>query len=36
MNLPAINIKMKSQNQLKQEPTQAVDGFGLGIQVFKI
>jgi len=37
MNLPAINIKMKNHNnQFKQEPSSGMDGFGLGIQVFKI
>lgn len=36
MNLPAINIKMKNHNQFKQDPTPSLDGFGLGIQVFKI
>ncbi len=37
MNLPAINIKMKNQNnQFKQDVSSGMDGFGLGIQVFKI
>lgn len=37
MNLPAINNKMKSHNnQFKQDPSSMADGFGLGIQVFKI
>jgi hypothetical protein len=37
MNLPAINIKMKNQNnQFKQDGLSGMDGFGLGIQVFKI
>lgn len=37
MNLPAINIKMKNHNsQLKQDSISGMDGFGLGIQVFKI
>jgi hypothetical protein len=38
MNLPAINNKMKNQNnQFKQDNSPFVsDGFGLGIQVFKI
>jgi hypothetical protein len=37
MNLPAINIKMKNHNnQFKQDLSSGLDGFGLGIQVFKI
>lgn len=37
MNLPAINNKMKNHNnQLKQDVPSLSDGFGLGIQVFKI
>ena len=37
MNLPAINNKMKNHNnQFKQDPSNMADGFGLGIQVFKI
>lgn len=38
MNLPAINNKMKNQNnQFKQDNSPfGSDGFGLGIQVFKI
>lgn len=37
MNLPAINIKMKNHNnQFNQGNSSGMDGFGLGIQVFKI
>lgn len=37
MNLPAINIKMKNHNnQFNQGNSTGMDGFGLGIQVFKI
>ncbi len=37
MNLPAINNKMKNpNNHLKQDSSLMSDGFGLGIQVFKI
>jgi hypothetical protein len=37
MNLPAINNKMKNHNnQLRQDSSSMADGFGLGIQVFKI
>lgn len=37
MNLPAINITMKNHNtQLKQDASMGMQGFGLGIQVFKI
>ena len=37
MNLPAINNKMKNHNnQFRQDPSGLADGFGLGIQVFKI
>lgn len=37
MNLPAINIKMKNHNnQFNQVNSSGMDGFGLGIQVFKI
>lgn len=37
MNLPAINNKMKNHNnQPKQDVSISSDGFGLGIQVFKI
>ena len=37
MNLPAINNKMKNHNnQFRPDPSSMADGFGLGIQVFKI
>lgn len=37
MNLPVINNKMKNlNNQFKQDTSLTSDGFGLGIQVFKI
>ncbi len=37
MNLPAINNKMKNHNnQFRQDAHSIPEGFGLGIQVFKI
>lgn len=38
MNLPAINNKMKNQNSSSKQENSGFcsEGFGLGIQVFKI
>lgn len=36
MNLPTINNKMRNSNQNMTNSIQNNDGFGLGIQVFKI
>ena len=36
MNLPTINNKMRNSNQNMTNPIKNNDGFGLGIQVFKI